>query len=362
VTLIDSRWTAAPALTSIVSVTSPAPRQTWEEMAAADTLGLVTQSPAWLDSLLAMGGYEDASWSYELANGHQLVLPLVRRRGLPRGLSSFASLPNSWGMGGLLARGDLCTEDIAAVFSYLVKQPFARLSLRPNPLLASIWEQARPPQALAVPRLAHVLDLQGGFDQVWSKRFDSDTRNKIRKAERSGLVVECDTSGKLVPQFYALFELSIVRWAEQQHEPLSLARWRARRRDPLRKFESIAHNLGDAAKIWMAWYGSQPVAAILVLQGANAHYTRGVMDKVLAGPLRANYLLHRLAIEDACRAGCRCYHMGESGSSDNLAFFKERFGAEPVAYAEYILERVPLTSLDSSLRRLVKSMIGFRDA
>ncbi len=119
--------------------------------------------------------------------------------------------------------------------------------------------------------------------------------------------------------------------------------------------------LGEACRIWVAWHNGQPAAAILVLQGSNASYIRGMMDKELAGPTRANYLLHRLAIEEACEAGCRYYDMGESGSSTSLAQFKTRFGARPCPYAEYHIERLPITSLHRHARGAIKRMIGFRD-
>ena len=140
-----------------------------------------------------------------------------------------------------------------------------------------------------------------------------------------------------------------------------LARWRGRHRDPIGKFESMATSLGQAFRIWVAWHQGRPAAAILVLQGANAHYTRGVMDKALAGPTRANYLLHSLAIEEACAAGCRCYHMGETGRSNSLAQFKTRFGARPYAYGEYHLERLQVTAIESRIRGAVKRIIGFED-
>jgi lipid II:glycine glycyltransferase (peptidoglycan interpeptide bridge formation enzyme) len=85
------------------------------------------------------------------------------------------------------------------------------------------------------------------------------------------------------------------------------------------------------------------------------------MDKELAGPTRANYLLHRLAIEDACAAGCHHYHMGETGASKSLAQFKTRFGAHPYPYAEYHLEMVPVTAVDRAMRSAVKRVIGFTD-
>ena len=98
-----------------------------------------------------------------------------------------------------------------------------------------------------------------------------------------------------------------------------------------------------------------------VLQDANANYTRGAMDKEVAGPTRANYLLQQLAIEQACEAGCRHYHMGESGTSASMAQFKTRFGARPFPYAEYHLERLPLTAADHHLRTAVKRILRFRD-
>jgi Acetyltransferase (GNAT) domain len=343
-------------------VTSPAPREVWQEVLKADAQTLVFQTPAWLDCICALGGYEDASRLYETPGGRRLVLPMVRRKGLPEALTSQASLPLGWGIGGLVAPGPIEAEDVAAVFADLAGRAVLRTSLRPNPLDAQVWAAARPPGVIAVPRLAHVLDLEGGFERVWAKRFASETRTAVRKAERSGLVVACDTSGRLVPDFYDLFRLSIDRWARRQHEPRPLARWRGRRRDPLRKFQLVAQALGAASRLWVAWHDGRPAAAILVLQGANASYTRGVMDKELAGPTQANVLLHRLAIEEACRAGCRYYHMGESGPSPSLAQFKRRFGANAYGYAEYRLERLPITSVDAHLRGLVKRLIGFKDA
>jgi Acetyltransferase (GNAT) domain len=343
-------------------VTSPAPREVWQEVLKADAQALVFQAPAWLDCICALGGYEDASRLYETPGGRRLVLPMVRRKGLPKALTTQASLPLGWGIGGLVASGPLEAADVAAIFADLAGRAVLRTSLRPNPLGAEVWAAARPPGVIAVPRLAHILDLDGGFERVWTKRFASETRTAVRKAERSGLVVACDTSGKLVPVFYDLFRLSIDRWARQQHEPRPLARWRGRRRDPLCKFQLVAQALGAACRLWVAWRDGRPAAAILVLQGANASYTRGVMDKEVAGPSQANVLLHRLAIEEACRAGCRYYHMGESGPSASLAQFKSRFGATAYGYNEYRLERLPLTSVDAHLRGLVKRFIGFKDA
>ncbi|MDQ6777882.1 MAG: GNAT family N-acetyltransferase [Actinomycetota bacterium] len=344
-----------------VSVTSPAPRAAWLQTLEGDSDALVTQSPAWIDALCAVGGHADASRLYTLADGRHLVLPLVRRRRVPRVLAPRSSLPPAWGMGGILATGGVSPEDVAVVFADLATRPGVRTSVRPNPLHADAWAAASGPGTAVVPRLAHVLELGCDFEVAWNKRFTGPARTAVRKAERSGLTVECDTTGRLVPDFYELFERSLERWGTQHREPAAFARWRGHRRDPKRKFEVMARTLGGCCRIWLASKEGRPVAAILVLQDANAHYTRGVMEKDLAGPTRANYLLHRLAIEDACKAGCRYYHMGESGSSASLAQFKTRFGARAHPYAEYHLESLPLTAIDRAARTVVKSAIGFRD-
>jgi hypothetical protein len=342
-------------------VISPAPREVWERELASDPTALVFQTPEWLDCVCASGRYRDASRLYELSSGRRLVLPLVRLGRRTGALAIEASFPPGWGLGGLVADGGARAEDLAAVFADLAERPAMRTSLRPNPLMNAAWEQARPRGAITVPRLAHVLDLDGGFPTVWDQRFAGSARTAVRKAERAGLTVECDTTGRRTDVFYELFERSLDRWARQQHEPRLLARWRGHRRDPLHKLQLIAEHLAGRCHLWIASRAGEPAAAILVLQGANASYTRGAMDKEIAGPTRANYLLHQLAIEQACEAGCRHYHMGESGDSASLAQFKTRFGARPYPYADYHLERLPLTTADRQARAAVKRVLRFRD-
>jgi hypothetical protein len=50
---------------------------------------------------------------------------------------------------------------------------------------------------------------------------------------------------------------------------------------------------------------------------------------------RANDILMKLAIEEACVEGCRWFHMGESSGVGSLIRWKERFGARPMMYEEF---------------------------
>jgi hypothetical protein len=63
----------------------------------------------------------------------------------------------------------------------------------------------------------------------------------------------------------------------------------------------------------------------------------------------------------ACDLGCTSYHLSESGVSASLAQYQEKFGAEPVDYAELRLKRVPYTGADQAVRSAVKCALGFRD-
>jgi hypothetical protein len=341
-------------LSRILSVTSPAPREAWEAVLRASPQALAFHTPAWLDSICAVGGYADASRLYELRGRRRVVLPLIQRRGLVGALPIAASLPYGWGFGGAVAEGELRAEDAASILMELAHHMALRTSLRPSPLVAPLWTAAAAPTRVAgVPRLAHVLDLEGGFERVWTGRFAGRARRSARRAARDGVVVECDSTGRLVPVFHDLYRRSVDRWAQQAGQPLRLARWRAQRNEPLRKYQVIAARMREACRVYVAWVDGRPAAACVVLyHGANASYWRGAIDKDLAGPSQANFLLHSRSIEDACVTGCRYYHMGESGDSASLAHFKEAFGAEPYRYAEYYLERLPVTPLARWVQQL----------
>lgn len=343
--------------TNQIKITSPAPREAWSDLAQDDPNTLVSQMPAWMDVMCAVGGYADASRYYELPGGQRFLLPMVSTGGL---LQRLASPPAAWGFGGLLGSEPIRASDVALVLDDLAKLPAAQVMLRPNPLDAAVWKAGAPSTAIAIPRRAHIIDLKGGFNTV-AKQFDKDARYNSRKAERNGVSVEYDNTDRLVPAFYELFMMSLERWAIRQHEPVWLARWRGQRRDSFNKFIQMSLGMKGACHWYVARVKGELAGAILVLRDKNAHYTRSVMNHELASTA-ANYLLLRTALEDACNAGCRWFHMGESGNSESLSNFKEHFGAKPYAYAEYRVERLPVTKVDTAARNVVKKLIGFKDA
>ncbi|MFJ9723872.1 GNAT family N-acetyltransferase [Streptomyces sp. NPDC101209] len=345
-----------------VHVTTPVPRETWWTLAHTDAATNVTQTPAWLDCVCATGPFRDASRLYAFENGSLLVLPLVTRLRRPPPLTAQESWPGEWGIGGPVSSGAVGPREARAVFDDLARLPALRVGVRLRPEDAEVWTRAVPAAFQEDRHTVHVLDLEGGFGTVWERRFHQSTRRGVRRAERSDVDVEVDRTGRLVPEFYQLFEQSIVRWAARQHEPLALARWRRRRAFPRERLQAVADLLGGSCAIWVARRAGEPAAAIVVLRhGHHAKLWHGAMNRDLAHPVRANQLLHRLAIDDACAAGCLRYDFGGSRQGASLAAFKEGFGAELLVSPRYYRERLPVSAVDRALRTAAKRVIRFKE-
>ena len=343
-------------------VTCPAPRAAWKQLMALDPEAIPYQSPEWNDAICAEGHFKDISRYYQFDDGCRILVPLVTVAAVGPVRLTAASYPGGCGMGGAICCDGATAGHLREVLKDLISLGFVSIRIRPNPRQGKRWSEAASGLGLAAKqRRAHVIDLKDGFDHVYNELFASSTRAGVRKAERNGVVVKSSSKGDLIPVLYALLERSVERWAGQQNEPLWLARLRFKRRDPIKKLYQIQEALGDACNVWVAWVDGEPVAASLVLMGKNVNDSRGAIDRVALGSSRANDLLQKLTIEDACRSGCRFYHLGESGNSVPLSRFKERFGATHYDYSEILLERFPVSRIEDTLKMGVKKMIGFKD-
>jgi hypothetical protein len=120
--------------------------------------------------------------------------------------------------------------------------------------------------------------------------------------------------------------------------------------------------MGKAFVITMAYVENRPAYGSITLLGQTAHYTRGAMDIGRVGKTRAGDLAQWTMLQLACEHGCTAFHMGESGDSESLSRYKEKFGAQAFDYAEIKLERLPYSRIDHGARSVAKKALGFRDA
>jgi hypothetical protein len=342
-------------------VTSPAPRDVWRRVLAADPDAVATQTPEWLDCLCAGRGYTDASRLYELPDGRALVLPLAAttRAGVRIAEQSW---PYGWGYGGVLTDGGRpAAADVRLVLADLARRPVLRTAVVPMPLSAGVWTGTAPRRARRVPYLTQVLDLDGGFAAVWSRRYRPSARSAVRRAERSGLEIRREHGGAVVGDFAALYAESVDRWARRQGRPLWLARLLARRSDPPGRLRAATGTLGEACVIWSAYRAGEPVAVSVVLRhGRHSIGWLSAMSRERVGRTGAGYLLESLAIEEACTAGCRVFHLGESEAGSAVEHHKTQFGATPVRYAALRFERLPTTAAEHRLRAAVRTMTDRR--
>ncbi|HEX8973256.1 GNAT family N-acetyltransferase [Oryzihumus sp.] len=348
----DSRSQASRS--PVAEVVSPAPRQEWLAVLATDPGASVFQTPSWFEAAAAVTGARDVSRLYLTRDGRRLVLPLLRRRPLPA-FSLDDGLPHPFGPGGLLATGGVRPSDVQLVLSDLGRSP--ALSTRVTAMfdVAEKFEAGLPVGATATRLRVHVLDLEGGFATVWAQRFHPSARKAVRRAERAGLTVERDTTGRLVPAFYELYLAWTAERTNRSGLPVPVASALARRRQPLAVFEALTGPPLLDCRTWLASHEGTPVAGLVTfVHGAHAISFRSYSLREHRA-LNASHLLKRLAIEDACADGCRWFNLGMSGGVSGLEAFKESLGATPRWAVDCRVERVPVQRLQRGRDRAASS-------
>jgi hypothetical protein len=342
---------ALPQLSG-VRVLSPAPRDAWRRALAADADAVATLTPEWMDGLSAARGYVDASRLYELPDGRTLVLPLAGRIWAGVRVAE-ESWPYGCGYGGVLSPGGrLTARDVAIVLADLARRPVIRAGLVPMPLTSPIWQAGASSSMRRVPYLTQILDLEGGFEVVWRRRYRQEVRRYVRRAGRMSLDVHRDPR-RGVEAFTVLYADSIDRWARQRGQPRWAAHALAKRRDPVGQLAAAVAMLGEACTIWSAYRAGEPIAACAVLhRGRHAMGWLSANNRELARETGATYLLSSMAIEAACIAGARYFHMGESDPGSGVQRHKAQFGAVAVEYQALRFERLPVTGGTENLRML----------
>jgi CelD/BcsL family acetyltransferase involved in cellulose biosynthesis len=339
-----------------------AARPAWEDLVTHDANIALSKTPEWADCICSSSHFSDATLLFRGEDGRQLVLPRVRKTGIPTVLGLFESPPPGWGLGadasGFLSEGGPASPNqTQSLIEEIRRHPGLRTRIMVGAGDATIWASVTPRAIYSTVRTAQVLDLRGGFSTVWSQRFTSKVRSNSRKAERRDVVVESDSTGRLVPVFDGLYRSSVDRWAQERGHPLSLMRWRAQRVDPQSKFATVARRLGERCTIWIAWRGGEPLAGIFVLtRGTRATYWRGAMDKERARGTGANELLHRHAIEAACADERHSYDFGLY-QTEELKRFKSTFGAREVPVHVYHFERLPTAAAEAKCHNVAKHAV-----
>lgn len=149
--------------------------------------------------------------------------------------------------------------------------------------------------------------------------FQPVARRKIRRASEAGFAIEATDDPQRLVEVWPLF----AALAERKHFTFR----------PLTSYVELLR-LGrgaDAARLYIARLDRMPVGAILVIRDRDtAYYISGALDTAALerkpGTPSPACLLHWHAMQDACRAGVRLYHLGSRSGS--VYRFKRQFRPE----------------------------------
>ena len=215
------------------------------------------------------------------------------------------------------------------------------------------------PGVVEVPRRVEVLDLGQGFEALKARTFSRNLRYHARRAERAGVEVQVDTTGRLVPVFHQIYRTWVERWIPKSGLPPMVARRLALQQEPLKKFETVAAGLGEKCRVLVAWHKGQPVAsAISLVHGQHAIGWRSYSIKELAAPVAANVLTQVTCVADACDSGCRYFDLGQSGGVATLQSYKNSFGATPHMVVDLRIEPPGLTRLRAAKERAQGAVVA----
>lgn len=152
------------------------------------------------------------------------------------------------------------------------------------------------------------VNLLGGEAGVWS-RLKPAMRNKVRKAEKNGVVIERDPSPAFAPRFFDMLQAVFRR---QNKVPTY----------GLRRIEAVVRLLQKSGRLvpLMALRDGEPLASvILLLDGRAAYYWAGASYES-AYPFGANDLLQWRALQLSIEKGLEVYDACGGGD------YKEKFG------------------------------------
>jgi CelD/BcsL family acetyltransferase involved in cellulose biosynthesis len=281
---------------------------------ASGPAGCFFHTPAWIAAVIAteprlrfgMIAVEGADGALRAA----CPLLVASRLGIRRAYSG------AWGTyGGIVARDAAAADAARAALERFAGS--ARVALvRVHDFSGSL---AGGGAWIETEEVCQVLDLPEDPDVLFRDAFTMQNRNKIRKAERQGVVVRRASDQAGLERYAALYAESVERWDVARRLPASF-------------FVRLAGVAG--VDVWLAERGGETIAGLLNFTWGGQIMNWGNVSRREAWSASPNNLLHWRALQSACadRTGPRLYNFGGSTGLPGVETFKAAFGARPLRY------------------------------
>jgi lipid II:glycine glycyltransferase (peptidoglycan interpeptide bridge formation enzyme) len=174
--------------------------------------------------------------------------------------------------------------------------------------------------------VTHILDLGATLDRLYASFHSTSVRQRIKRAEKSGLHFRIAEEESALKQFYELETLVRKKHGLPPH--------------PYRFFENLWKILKPAGRFFLAVLESQKkiIAAAVVLKSNNGFHLEYSAADQSQLKLSPNQMLIWEIIKIAHQSGARYLDFGRtSRSNPSLIEFKERWGARirPLAYCYF---------------------------
>lgn len=264
----------------------------------------LAHAPEWRTVIRNAYGHEPLYLSVEGDGGGPGVLPafIVRRPFMGTVVSSMPFLDGGGPLSSSPALDDLLV---------------ARLLEEARRVGAEVVElRCRQKLGIDVEPMEHkvnlTLSLPADETRLW-QQLDGRVRNQIRKAERSGLSVECGGADKL-DEFYAIF-------ATRMRELGSPVHGRG-------FFGAVLDAFGERARVTLVRKGAVPIGGLIALAFEDTLTVpwASCLSEYLS--LCPNMLLYWETIRAGCAQGFKRFDFGRSTPGSGTYRFKRQWGAE----------------------------------
>jgi FemAB-related protein (PEP-CTERM system-associated) len=290
--------------TRTVRQATPDFEASWGRTAAEVPGATLAHEPEWLDVIRRAYRHEPLYVAGVDANGGTGILPafIVRRPLLGTVVTSMPFLDT----GGPAASSSALRQSLVDTVLAGARDAGARVvELRST-------EPLGLPGSVRSDKVNLTLRLAADSEAMW-RGLDKSVRNQVRKAEKSGLVVEMGGAA-LLPAFYGIFAARMRDLGSPVHaRPF---------------FDAIFRTFGERARLVLVRKGALPVGGLVALR----------FRQTLAVPWAAchqdyfsfcpNMLLYWHTIRSAIGAGLERFEFGRSTRGSGTYRFKRQWGAE----------------------------------
>ncbi len=191
-----------------------------------------------------------------------------------------------------------------------------------------------------------LLDLPEDYSAL-REAFGSKLRSQVRKAQKNGLVFDCDNSPAAVDDFFEVY----ARNMHALGSPCHSNQW----------FQCLRGAYGDQLLIGRVRHRGLCIGAGVLLFGGVRASVPWASTLREFNRLAPNMLLYANLLRIACERGCASFDFGRSTHASGTFRFKRQWGARPVPLTwEFLDQAGRATRLDAGrpgrLRRTAESI------